>query len=96
MIPRAATAMGCLVESDVLSQHAFVGDGRIRPSPLGAVAATLYRCMETMTSWRRLSPDVDLAQIDLTAGEHGRRRSASSPDPVLKVICTGRDRVQCG
>jgi predicted RNA methylase len=72
IIPRAATAVGCLVESDVLSKHAFVAEvSGFDVSPFGALSAQRLPVHGTMTSWRRLSPDIDLLRIDLTAREHG-------------------------
>jgi type II protein arginine methyltransferase len=71
IVPRAATAVGCLVESDVLSNYAFVGDvSGFDISPFGALAAQRLPVHGTMTSWRRLSGDVDLLRIDLSAREH--------------------------
>jgi predicted RNA methylase len=71
IVPRAATAMGCLVESDILSEHAFVGDvSGFDISPFGALAAQRLPVHGTMTSWRRLSGDIDLLRIDLSAREH--------------------------
>lgn len=84
VIPRAATAVGCLVESDVLSEYAFVGEvSGFDLSPFGALSAQRLPVHGTMTSWRRLSPDVDLLRIDLTAGEHGTE-IRKLPIPVLK------------
>jgi type II protein arginine methyltransferase len=71
IVPRAATAVGCLVESDVLSKYAFVGDvSGFDVSPFGALAAQRLPVHGTMTSWRRLSGDIDLLRIDLAASEH--------------------------
>jgi predicted RNA methylase len=71
IIPRAATAVGCLVESDALSQYAFVGDvSGFDVSPFGALAAQRLPVHGTMTSWRRLSTDIDLLRIDLSAREY--------------------------
>jgi Ribosomal protein L11 methyltransferase (PrmA)/Tetratricopeptide repeat len=71
IIPRAATAVGCLVESDVLSAYTFVGEvAGFDVSPFGALAAQRLPVHGTMTAWRRLSPDIDLLRIDLTAREH--------------------------
>jgi predicted RNA methylase len=71
IIPRAATATGCLVESKVLSDYAFVGDvSGFDISPFGTLAAQRLPVHGTMTSWRRLSGDIDLLRIDLSAREH--------------------------
>jgi type II protein arginine methyltransferase len=71
IIPRAATAVGCLVESEVLSGYAFVGDVcGFDISPFRTLAAQRLPVHGTMTSWRRLSGDIDLLRIDLCAREH--------------------------
>jgi predicted RNA methylase len=71
IIPRAATAVGCLVESQVLSDYAFVGDvSGFDISRFGTLAAQRLPVHGTMTSWRRLSSDIDLLRIDLSAKEH--------------------------
>ncbi len=71
VIPRAATAVGCLVESDLLSQYAFVGNvSGFDVSPFNALSTQRLPLHGTMTSWRRLSADVDLLRIDLTAKQH--------------------------
>jgi predicted RNA methylase len=84
IVPRAATAVGCLVESDVLSEHAFVGDvSGFDISPFGALAAQRLPVHGTMTSWRRLSEDIDLLRIDLSAREH-LAEIRKLPIPVLE------------
>jgi len=84
IIPRAATAAGCLVESDVLSDYAFVGNvSGFDLSPFGALAAQRLPVHGTMTSWRRLSDDIDLLRIDLSAREH-LAETRKLPIPVLK------------
>ncbi len=71
IVPRAATAVGCLVESDALSEYAFVGQvSGFDVSPFSALAAQRLPVHGTMTSWRRLSGDMDLLRIDLSAREH--------------------------
>ena len=71
IVPRAATAVGCLVESEVLSKYAFVANvSGFDISPFGALAAQRLPVHGTMTAWRRLSRDVDLLRIDLAASEH--------------------------
>jgi type II protein arginine methyltransferase len=81
IIPRAATAVGCLVESEVLSGYTFVGDVcGFDISPFGKLAARRLPVHGTMTSWRRLSGDVDLLRIDLSAKEHfAETRTLSIP-----------------
>jgi len=71
VIPRAATAVGCLVESDLLSESAFVSVvSGFDVSPFNALSAQRLPLHGMMTSWRRLSEDVDLLTIDLTAPQH--------------------------
>ncbi|MBX9647043.1 MAG: 50S ribosomal protein L11 methyltransferase [Xanthobacteraceae bacterium] len=71
IIPRAATAVGCLVESDILANYAFVGDvAGFDVSPFNTLSAQRLPVHGTMTSWRRLSRDTELLRIDLTAKEH--------------------------
>jgi len=71
IIPRAATAVGCLVESEILSGYAFVGEvSGFDISPFGPLAAQRLPVHGTMTSWCRLSADIDLLRIDLCAREH--------------------------
>jgi|SRR5579859_7022257 len=71
IVPRAATAVGCVVESDVLSDYAFVGQvSGFDISPFGALAAQRLPVHGSMTAWRRLSGDVDLLKIDLSSQEH--------------------------
>jgi type II protein arginine methyltransferase len=84
IVPRAATAVGCLVESDLLSEHAFVGDvSGFDISPFGPLAAQRLPVHGTMTSWRRLSEDIDLLRIDLSAREH-LAEIRKLPIPVLE------------
>jgi type II protein arginine methyltransferase len=84
IVPRAATAVGCLVESDALSQYAFVGDvSGFDISPFGALAAQRLPVHGTLTSWRRLSADIDLLRIDLAAREHVAE-IRKLPIPVLQ------------
>lgn len=81
IIPRAATAVGCLVESEVLSGYSFVSDVcGFDISPFGSLAAQRLPVHGTMTSWRRLSGDMDLLRIDLSAKEHfAETRTLSIP-----------------
>jgi type II protein arginine methyltransferase len=59
------------VESEVLSGYAFVGDVcGFDISPFRTLAAQRLPVHGTMTSWRRLSGDIDLLRIDLCAREH--------------------------
>ncbi len=71
IIPRAATAAGCLVESDALCKYAFVAEvSGFDLSPFGSLAAQRLPVHGSMTSWRRLSKDIELLRIDLSAKEH--------------------------
>ena len=71
IIPRAATAVGCLVESDILANYAFVDHvSGFDVSPFNALSTQHLPVHGTMTSWRRLSQDTDLVRIDLTEKEH--------------------------
>ena len=68
MIPHAATAIGCLAESAVLHNYAFVGDvSGFDLSLFSALAPARLPVHGTMTSWRRLSDDFEILRIDLTA-----------------------------
>ena len=69
---------------DVLSEYAFVGHvSGFDVSPFGALAAQRLPVHGTMTSWRRLSRDIDLLRIDLSAKEHVAE-IRKLPIPVLK------------
>ena len=72
VIPKAATAVGCLIASETLSGYAFVGDvsgfDLSAFNPLGPMKLPIHG---TMTDWERLSADIDLVSVDLTAKRHG-------------------------
>lgn len=71
VIPRAAAAMGCLVESAVLADYVFVEEvSGFDVSRFGALAAQKLPIHGTMTDWKRLSPDIELLRIDLTRKQH--------------------------
>lgn len=71
IIPRAVTARGCLIESEVLAKHAHVQNvSGFDVAPFGALAAQRVPVHGSMTSWRRLSDDHDLVHIDLEARRH--------------------------
>ncbi len=71
IIPRAASAFGCLVESAVLADYVFVDKvSGFDVSPFGALAAQKLPIHGTMTDWKRLSADVELLRIDLTRKAH--------------------------
>ncbi|MFM9829291.1 MAG: tetratricopeptide repeat protein [Sphingomonas sp.] len=68
IIPRAASAIGCLVESDVLANYVFVDQvSGFDLSSFGELATQKLPIHGTMTNWRRLSADVELVRIDLAA-----------------------------
>ncbi|UWM78846.1 tetratricopeptide repeat protein (plasmid) [Rhizobium sp. WSM4643] len=71
VIPRSATAVGCVVESEVLSKYAFVDDvSGFDVSEFAPLAANRLPIHGTMTDWKRLSPDIELQTIDLTRAKH--------------------------
>jgi type II protein arginine methyltransferase len=71
VIPRAASAIGCLVESRVLADYVFVNKvSGFDVSRFGALAAQKLPIHGTMTDWKRLSHDVELLRIDLTRKAH--------------------------
>jgi type II protein arginine methyltransferase len=71
VIPRIASAIGCLVESSVLHKYAFVGDASgFDVSPFTTLSPSRLPVHGTMESWRRLSDDFDVVRIDLTAQKH--------------------------
>ena len=71
IIPRAASAIGCLVESAVLSDYVFVDQvSGFDVSPFAALAAQKLPIHGTMTDWKRLSADVELLRVDLTRKLH--------------------------
>lgn len=71
IIPRAAAAIGCLVESPVLADYVFVGEvSGFDVSRFGALAAQKLPIHGTMTDWKRLSHDIELLRIDLTRTAH--------------------------
>lgn len=72
VIPRAASAIGCLVESDVLAGYSFVDQvSGFDLSRFATFAPQKLPIHGTMTDWRRLSADIELVHIDLTAKRHG-------------------------
>jgi len=71
VIPRAASAIGCLVESQVLADYVFVDQvSGFDLSRFGAFAAPKLPIHGTMTDWKRLSGDVELVHVDLTLASH--------------------------
>lgn len=71
IIPRAAAAIGCLVESQVLADYVFIDKiSGFDVSRFGALAAQKLPIHGTMTNWKRLSHDIELLRIDLTRTAH--------------------------
>ncbi|MFO6446121.1 tetratricopeptide repeat protein [Erythrobacter sp. NE805] len=71
VIPRAAAAIGCLVESATLADYVFVQEvSGFDVARFGALAAPKLPIHGTMTDWKRLSEDVELLRVDLTARAH--------------------------
>ncbi|QAY76392.1 50S ribosomal protein L11 methyltransferase [Sphingosinicella sp. BN140058] len=71
VIPRAASAMGCLVASDNLADYAFVGDvSGFDLSAFTDFAPQRLPIHGTMTAWERLSDDLELVRLDLTRKKH--------------------------
>jgi type II protein arginine methyltransferase len=71
IVPRAVTARGCLIESDVLSKYAFVDKvSGFDVSPFTSLASQRLPVHGKLTSWRRLSGDHDLVHIDLRMRRH--------------------------
>lgn len=71
IIPRAAAAVGCLVESAVLADYVFVDRiSGFDVSRFGALGPQKLPIHGTMTDWRRLSADVELLRLDLTRKRH--------------------------
>ncbi|UYY78758.1 50S ribosomal protein L11 methyltransferase [Sphingomonas sp. R1] len=71
VIPRVASAMGCLVASENLADYAFVGDvSGFDLSAFGAFAPQRLPIHGTMTGWQRLSDDLELVRLDLRQKKH--------------------------
>ena len=71
VIPRIASAMGCLVASENLADYAFVGDvSGFDLSAFGAFAPQRLPIHGTMTGWQRLSDDLELVRLDLRQKKH--------------------------
>ncbi|WP_404338294.1 50S ribosomal protein L11 methyltransferase [Sphingomonas sp. MMS12-HWE2-04] len=71
VIPRAASAMGCLVTSENLADYTFVGQvSGFDLSAFTAFAPQRLPIHGTMTGWKRLSDDVELVRLDLQQKKH--------------------------
>ncbi|WP_443019184.1 tetratricopeptide repeat protein [Sphingomonas sp.] len=87
VIPRAASAMGCLVASENLAAYAFVDDvSGFDLSAFAAFAPQRLPIHGTMTGWQRLSGDVELVRLDLTQKKHDATLARLS----IPVTASGR------
>jgi type II protein arginine methyltransferase len=90
IIPRAASAIGCLVESEVLSSYVFVNEvSGFNLSRFNDFAAQKLPIHGTMTDWRRLSADVELVRIDLTEKRHESDLHLLSIPVLADGVATG-------
>lgn len=90
IIPRAASAVGCLVESKVLADYVFVDQvSGFDVSRFGALSAPKLPIHGTMTDWKRLSGDVELVHIDLTRAAHQSDLQALRIDVLEDGVATG-------
>lgn len=90
IVPRAVTARGCLIESDVLAKYAFVNSvSGFDVSPFTALAAQRLPVHGKVTAWRRLSGDHDLVHIDLTAKRHEAGTSRISISVTADGVAVG-------
>ncbi|WP_086738138.1 protein arginine N-methyltransferase [Erythrobacter colymbi] len=90
IIPRAASAIGCLVESQVLADYVFVDQvSGFDVSRFGALAAQKLPIHGTMTDWKRLSADVELLRIDLTRKQHASELQMLSIPVVEDGMASG-------
>lgn len=90
VIPRAAAAIGCLVESPVLADYVFVDQvSGFDLSRFGALASPKLPIHGTMTDWKRLSGDVELVHIDLTRSRHDSDLRLLEIDVLEDGIATG-------
>lgn len=90
IIPRGASAIGCLVESQVLADYVFVDQvSGFDVSRFGALAAPKLPIHGTMTDWKRLSADVELVRIDLTRTLHQSDLHLLQIDVLADGIATG-------
>ena len=90
IIPRAASAIGCLVESQLLADYVFVDQvSGFDLSRFGALASPKLPIHGTMTDWNRLSGDVELVHIDLTRAHHPNDLQLLQIDVLNSGIATG-------
>jgi len=87
VIPRAASAMGCLVASENLAEYAFVGEvSGFDLSAFTAFSPQRLPIHGTMTAWDRLSDDLELVRLDLTRKKHDATLARLS----IPVTASGR------
>jgi type II protein arginine methyltransferase len=87
VIPRAATALGCLVSSDTLADYSHVTTASgFDVSRFNALAPTRVPLHGTMTAWTRLSADFELVAVDLTQPKQPAMKKKIS----LPVLASGR------
>lgn len=86
VIPKAATAIGCLVASETLAAygHVKMASG-FDVSRFNSLAPLRLPIHGTMTEWTRLSNDFEIASLDLTAAAHEPELRAVS----IPVIASG-------
>ena len=90
VIPRSASAIGCLVESRVLADYVFVDTvSGFDVSRFGALAAQKLPIHGTMTDWKRLSGDIELLRIDLTRKQHQSDLQLLSIDVIEDGMAAG-------
>jgi Flp pilus assembly protein TadD len=90
VIPRAASAIGCLVESAVLADYVFVDQvSGFDISRFGALASPKLPIHGTMTDWKRLSADVELVHIDLSRTQHASDLHLLEIDVLEDGIASG-------
>jgi type II protein arginine methyltransferase len=87
VIPRVASAMGCLVASENLADYAFVGEvSGFDLSAFTAFAPQRLPIHGTMTAWERLSDDLELVRLDLRQNKH----DATLARLPISVTASGR------
>ena len=90
VIPRAASAIGCLVESPVLDDYVFVDRiSGFNVSRFSQFAAMKLPIHGTMTDWTRLSDDVELVRVDLTQKRHESELQTLSIPVLADGTATG-------
>lgn len=83
VIPKAATAMGCLVASETLAAYSNVKMASgFDVSRFNGLAPLRLPIHGTMTDWSRLSNDFEIASLDLTAAAH-KPQLRAVPIPVI-------------